>query len=637
MIQCEFGRQVCGDLDAASQREWLVTDGLGGYAMGTVAGLRTRRYHGLLIVAGDPLGRRHLGLAALDPVLSIGDRRVQLATHEWSGGVTDPAGHRHLASFALIAGVPRWRWSVRDVTVEMEVAATHGRAGVGVTYRVVRSASAVTLDIGALCTWRDIHGERFAGPAPHVEHLGDGFVFEGHYRVQGPAYRPGGDWYRSVHYREEAERGLHDHEDLWHAGWFSAALLPGERTGVTAWAGDLTAPPPDPTDIVDAARRRARALSGLCQPHDDVDETLAVACDQFIVNPTVGGPPTVVAGYPWFGDWSRDTMTAYEGLFLETRRWDEGRALLRHAAGSLSGGMLANTADTGLLEYNTADATLWFIHAVGRHVDTTGDLDLAVELADRLDAIVEHHIRGTRYGIGVDPADGLLTQGEPGIALTWMDARIDRSAVTRRSGKAVEINALWINALGTIDELRSLVGQTTTTHLRLRQMATASFERRFIREGVGLLDIVDGPTGDDHAVRPNQLLAASLPHGPLVDPTTVVSCGPLLTSLGLRSLSPDDPAYRSHHRGSSIDRDLAYHQGTVWPWLLGPYIAASIAVGIKPSGLLDDLEPHLCEYGLGSISETADAAPPHRATGCPFQAWSVAEIFRARRLLQRLS
>ncbi len=636
MIPCRFGRQICGDLDAASQREWLVADGLGGYAMGTVAGLRTRRYHGLLIVADNPLGRRHLGLAALDPVLIIGDRRVHLATHEWSGGVVDPTGHRHLASFALVDGVPRWRWSIGDVTLEMEIAATHGRAGVGVTYRLVRSPGAITLNIGALCTWRDAHGERFAGPAPNIDRLADGFVFEGHYRVQGPGFQPGGEWYRNAHYREEAERRLDDHEDLWHAGSFSAALLPGERTSVGAWAGDLTAPPPDPFDIVDAARSRARTLARLCRPHDDVDETLAVACDQFIVTPTAGGPPTVVAGYPWFGDWSRDTMTSYEGLFLETHRWDEGRALLRHAAESLSEGMLANTADTGSLEYNTADATLWFVNAVGRHVVVTGDLDLAAELAEALESIVEHHIEGTRFGIGVDLSDGLVTQGRPGIALTWMDARIDQSAVTPRIGKPVEINALWINALGTIDQLAALLGRNGDKHAPLQQLATASFQQRFVRDGGGLFDVVDGPTGDDRAVRPNQLLAASLPHGPVIDPTLVLACGPLLTSLGLRSLSPDDPAYRSHHRGGAVERDLAYHQGTVWPWLLGPYIAATAAVGINPSGLLDDLESHLGEYGLGSISETADAAPPHGATGCPFQAWSVAEIFRARRLLLRL-
>ena len=604
--------------------------------MGTVAGLRTRRYHGLLIVAGDPLGRRHLGLAALDARVVIGDRRVSLATHEWSGGVIDPTGHRHLASFTLEAGVPRWRWAIDDVILETEIGSTYGRSGVGVNYRLLRSPSPVQLEIGALCTWRNVHGERRAGPSPLVEPAVDGFVFENAYRVQGPNYRPGGEWYRNVRYREEANRGLNDSEDLWYAGSFSAELLPGQHAGVRAWAGDLTDPPPDPADMVDATRDRAHLMAQLSQPDDDVDENLAVACDQFITTKAAVGSPTVVAGYPWFGDWSRDTMISYEGLFLETRRWDEGRSLLRHAASSLSQGMLANTADTGSLEYNTADATLWFIHAVGRHVVTTGDLDLAAELAPDLEAIVEHHRRGTRYGIRVDPNDGLLAQGVPGVALTWMDARIDGTAVTPRIGKAVEINALWINALATVGELSTRLRTTSDDTSRLEKHARVSF-RRFVRGGGSLLDVVDGPTGDDPTIRPNQLLAASLPHGPYVDPGVVLACGPLLTSLGLRSLSPDHAAYRSHHRGGPIDRDLAYHQGTVWPWLLGPYVEASIKVGINPAGLLDDVETHLGEFGLGSISETADGAPPHEATGCPFQAWSVAEVFRARRLVRRLS
>ncbi len=459
MLTCRFGRQICGDLDSASRREWLVADGLGGYAMGTVSGLRTRRYHGLLVVAGDTLGQRHLGLAALDATVVIGDRHVRLATHEWSGGVIDPAGHRDLASFELIDAVPRWRWSIGDVIVEMEVAATRGRPGIGVTYRLVHAPGRVRIEIGALCTWRDAHGERFAGPDPQIDRFDDGFVFEGRYRVEGPGYSPGGGWYRDVHYREEAARGLNAHEDLWHAGHFAAELRSGERIGVRAWAGDLADPPPDAHDIVTAARSRAQLVAQRCQPDDAIDETLAVACDQFIVRPAARGHSAVVAGYPWFGDWSRDTMTSYEGLFLETHRWDEGRELLSGAAESLSEGMLANTADTGSLEYNTVDATLWFVHAVGRHVAVTGDVDLAAELGNHLDSIVDHHLTGTRYGIGVDHDDGLLTQGLPGIALTWMDARIDGTAVTPRIGKPVEINALWINALGVLAQLEAMDGK----------------------------------------------------------------------------------------------------------------------------------------------------------------------------------
>ena len=637
MTAFRFGRQTCGDLDTASRREWLVVDGVGGYAMGTVSGLRTRRYHGLLIVAGETLGLRHLGLAALDATVTIGDRRVRLATHEWSDGVVDPAGHHHLASFDLIDAVPRWRWSIDDVIVEMEIAATRGRPGVGVTYRLVRAPEPVSIEIGALCTWRDVHGERFAGPDPHIDRDDDGFVFEGRFRVEGPGSSPGGGWYRDVHYREEAARGLGAQEDLWHAGNFSAELRPGERTGIRAWAGDLFDAPPEAHGIVTAARSRAQAVAQQCRPNDAIDEVLAVACDQFIVRPDARGHSAVVAGYPWFGDWSRDTMTSYEGLFLETHRWDEGRELLAGAAESLSEGMLANTADTGSLEYNTADATLWFVHAVGRHVAVTGDVDLAVELSDRLDSIVDHHLTGTRYGIGVDPDDGLLAQGVPGVALTWMDARIDGAVVTPRIGKPVEINALWINALGVLTQLPGTDGGRRDRASRLRKTALESFEMRFLRAEGGLLDVVDGPSGDDGSVRPNQLLAISLPHGPTEDASVVESCGPLVTSLGLRSLAPDDPRYRPHHRGGSVERDVAYHQGTVWPWLIGPYVESAIRVGMDPTDLLDGLEPHLIEFGLGSISETTDGDPPHTATGCPFQAWSVAEVFRARRLVQRLS
>jgi predicted glycogen debranching enzyme len=288
--------------------------------------------------------------------------------------------------------------------------------------------------------------------------------------------------------------------------------------------------------------------------------------------------------------------------------------------------MLANTADTGSLEYNTVDGTLWFVHAVGRHVSVTGDEDLGNDLAPVVEQIVQHHIDGTRYGIGVDASDGLLRQGAEGWALTWMDARVDGVPVTQRAGKPVEVNALWIRALDVAGERWS----------SLRDQAAASFAARFVRaDGNGLLDVVDGPGGDDASVRPNQLLAVSLPGSPLSgDParSAVDVCRrALLTPLGLRSLSPDDPRYREHHRGTPAERDAGYHQGTVWPWLLGPYVDAARHVGIAVDGVLAGIEAHLGEWGLGSVSETADGVAPHAATGCPFQAWSVAEVLRVRR------
>jgi predicted glycogen debranching enzyme len=277
--------------------------------------------------------------------------------------------------------------------------------------------------------------------------------------------------------------------------------------------------------------------------------------------------------------------------------------------------MLANTADTGSLEYNTVDGTLWFVHAVGRHVEVTGDDDLGAELAPVLAGIVQHHLGGTRYGIRVD-SDGLLTQGADGVALTWMDARVDGVPVTQRAGKPVEVNALWLRALdvaGGFDDVRA--------------RAAESFGRRFVRpDGRGLFDVVDGPGGDDASVRPNQLLAAWLLDEGTRRAIVGVCRDSLLTPLGLRSLAPDDPRYQQHHRGSPAERDAAYHQGTVWPWLLGPYVDASGDVTA-----LAGIEAHLGEWGLGSVSETADGAAPHVATGCPFQAWSVAELLRVRR------
>jgi predicted glycogen debranching enzyme len=629
-----FGRQVCGNLDAAASREWLVTDGLGGYAMGTVAGLRTRRYHGLLVVAEPGASARRLGLAALDPVVRIGDRRIRLATDEWVSGVVDPAGYRHLASFTLDRGVPRWRWDLGEVQLEREVAMAHGHPTVGVVFRLVRAPDPVTLEVTPLCTWRDVHGERHAWGEPSVTAVTDGFVFEDAFRVSGPGWRPGGDWYLGLVAREEAARGLNAAEDLWAAGRFVVQVEPGATVGVSAAAGSFDRALPSAEQLVREARRRANDVAAGAQPADAVDGQLALAADQFVIATPTG--PSVVAGYPWFGEWSRDLMTAFDGLFLETNRHGEARDVLLRTGATVSDGMLANTADTGTLEYNTADAALWFLHAIGRYAAVTSDLDTVAELADTMDQVLDRHLRGTRYGIRADPSDGLLLQGHEGLALTWMDARVDGQPVTGRRGKAVEINALWINGLAVTSDLFAKLGRATDW-AAAAERATVSFRRRFPRPGgAGLYDVVDGPTGDDPSVRPNQLLAVSLPHGPVTDPSVVEVCrGSLLTSVGLRSLAPGAHGYQGRHRGGPADRDRAYHQGTVWPWLIGPFVDAAQRAGTDATGVLDGLELHLGEWGLGSVAETADGDPPHAATGCPFQAWSVAEVLRSRRVLAR--
>ncbi|SCL36765.1 glycogen debranching enzyme, putative [Micromonospora rhizosphaerae] len=642
MIDIRSGPQVCGELAGGASREWLVPDGRGGYAMGTVSGLRTRRYHGLLVVAGDTPASRRVGLVSLDPAVTLpsGDR-VRLGAHEWSSGIVDPRGFERLEQFALVDGVPRWRWRIGDVVIERELAMAYGRSCVAVVHRLV-SGGPVRLDLAAVCTWRDAHGERRAdGPAPRMEPVAGGAIVEGAFRLAGPDWTPEGQWWLGVRHREEAARGLSPEEDLWYAGRFSGALdKPGDTVSVLAWADGLAEEPPPATGLVEAARRRNRAVVAAAKPTDAVEATLALAADAFVIRTAFG--PDVVAGYPWFGVWSRDTMTAYEGLFLCTNRADEGRELLRAYAATLSEGMLANTADTGRVEYNTADATLWFLHAVNRHVTATADTDLGAELLPLLQGVVEAHLAGTRYGIGVDPADRLVTQGGlPGMALTWMDARVNGVPVTPRAGKPVEVNALWVNGLAGLAELTELTGRDATALWGLHAQAAASFRRRFPAPVGWLHDVVDAPAyplggaarHDDDLLRPNQLLAWSLPYAPLEpDAATLrrIATG-LFTPLGPRSLAPDSPGFVGRHRGGPAERDSGYHQGTVWPWLIGPFVDAYRRAKLPVDDLLVGLEGHLGEYGLGSVSETADGDPPHAATGCPFQAWSVAEFLRVRR------
>jgi predicted glycogen debranching enzyme len=609
-----LGPQTCGTLAEGTSREWLVADGLGGYAMGTVAGLRTRRYHALLVVAGDRPALRHVGLASLDPVLELpSGTRIRLGTHEWGAGVVSPAGHVHLERFDLTDGLPRWRWRVGDVVLERELAMVPGQSAVGVVHRLL-AGGPVRLRLEALCTWRDAHGERYGDGPLATEPTADGVEVAGAYRLSGPGWQPGGTWYRGAYLREEAARGLGAHEDLWYAGQFVADLSPGGTASVTAFVGE----PPGPAEqIVAAARTRARELT---KGADATEAQLRLAADAFIVS-----GPDVVAGYPWFGTWSRDTMLSFEGLFLATGRDDEGAALLRRYAGTLRDGLLANTADTGQLEYNTVDATLWFVHAIGRYTRVTGDVDLGVELLPALESVYAAHERGTRYGIGVDPADSLLAQGAPGYALTWMDARIAGVPVTPRPGKPVEVNALWINALRVLAELRSRAGTDPDPVLARWSAATEAFRHRYPGPDGWLLDTADP---DDGSLRPNQLLAYSLPDGPLHGEPVPAAVHTLLTPLGLRTLAPGAPGYRGRHRGDPAARDEAYHQGTVWPWLIGPYADALRAAGQPVDGLLTGLTAHLAEDGLGSICETAEGAAPHSATGCPFQAWSVAEVLR---------
>src|SRR5258708_5997516 len=362
-----------------------------------------------------------LGLADLDAILVVGERRIPLGVHEWASGVIDPTGYIHLEGFTLEDGLPRWRWAVGDVVVERTVAMMSGRSAVAIVHRIVRAPQAVGLELHPLCTWRDVHGERCAGAAPAVETTALGFSFEGAYQVAAPGFAPDAAWYRDARYRVEAARGLNDREDLWHPGSFRVQLQAGETHELVAWGAPFKEAPPPAAAIVRRSGERARSIVAAAGAGDEAGRLLALAADQFIVS-----GPTVVAGYPWFGDWSRDTMTSYQGLFLQCGRSEEGRALLLRMAGGLSEGMLANTTDAGAAEYNTADATVWFLHAARRHIVRTNDHDLADRPSGSLLEVIANHLAGRRYGIKVDPAHSLLRHGSDGLALTSLAAPVHR-------------------------------------------------------------------------------------------------------------------------------------------------------------------------------------------------------------------
>ena len=629
-----FGPQTCGSLAPGhgSQREWLVTDGLGGFATGTVAGLRTRRQHALLAVAQPGSSVRRIGLAALDLTLTLpSGAKVQLFTHEWESGAVAPHGYRHLEAFALVGGLPRWRWRVGDVVVERELAMLHGRPALGVVHRVLAAPGPVGLAVAAMCTWRDAHAERRAdGTGLRTEQVADGVIVEDAYRIAGPGWQSGGEWYLGARTRADATAS----EDLWLAGTFFERVNSGGTLEITAWAGALGDRPPAASTMVAAAHERAHALVTAAKA-DEYAGMLALAADKFVIRG--GDGPDVVAGYPWFGGYLGDTMTSYEGLFLETGRAEEGRELLtvRTAAAAR-----AARAD---VPHDSLDAPLWLVHAVDRHVTRTGDSDLAAELVGPLARLLRTHLDG-RGALRIDPADELIRYDEPAAGSRPV------APMAPRIGKLVEINALWVNALAAMVDLLAEAGRDGT-RLRVRhERAREAFAARFRAPDGWLYDVVEGPAAtyplgagtfqDDPTLRPNQLFAWSLPHAPLlggerpgVDRSAVRAIGgALLTPLGLRTLAPSEYGYAAVHPGGHDDRDIAYHQGTVWPWLIGPYVDACAATGLPTEGLLTGLEAHVREWGVGSVSETVEGDAPHPATGCPFSARSVAETLRARPL-----
>jgi len=666
MSTIRIGRERLGDLGTSSRLEWLVTNGIGGYAAGTVGGALTRRYHGLLIAARKPPVERTLLLAKLAERIELGGESVDLDLNHWAGGSSAPLGHLHLESFTLEGGMPCWCWAIGDTRLEKRVWMEHGQNTTYVHYHLVAAPGPVKLSLRALVNHRDHHAITSNGEwQAHVEPASGGIriqAFEGATPLwlfaEGAEARIAHVWYRAFTLARETERGLDDREDHLLAAEFVRTLVPGEALTVVAstrhdagrGAVSLAGAP---------ARRRAheralvdswaRAQGRLAKDAPDWIRQLVLAADAFVVERArdggeesllgaPGSPRSVLAGYPWFTDWGRDTMIALPGLLLTTGRADLARAVLTLFATHVDRGMLPNVFpdDGSPAEYNTVDAALWFFQAVQAYVAATNDDDLLAEVYPALEDIGAWYERGTRFGIRVDPHDGLVTQGEDGVALTWMDARVDGWVVTPRKGKPVEINALWYNALTAMSRFAKRLGRPHEGYEAMAARVRRSFARFWNDEANGLFDVLDSPHGPDASLRPNQLFAVSLPDSPIEAHqrrAVVRAVGrALLTSHGVRSLAPGSPEYRGHMTGDRRSRDGAYHQGTVWTWLLPHYaLAHHRAYGDAPAALrlLEPFADLQVAMALGTLPEVADGDAPHAPRGCFAQAWTVAETLRA--------
>jgi predicted glycogen debranching enzyme len=643
-----FGPEVAADLDAALRREWLVVNGLGGYASGTLAGVNTRRYHGLLVAAlNPPVERTVLVAGSLDRVRYDG-HRYALSAHEYGEGTIDPHGYRNIQSFELDGAIPVWIFALGDALLEKRVWMARGANTTYVTYRVQRGSPPLDLEVAPLVTYHDFHTLSHGGWKLGVTDVPGGIevrAFEGAipFRVlaEGGQCAPINEWYWNFRHREETARGLDDRSDLYVPVNFSKRLRAGDQ--LTLILTTERSPETTASHALDSERCRERVLlqRANAAEADPVIQQLVLAADQFIVRRDVDAQPgqSVIAGYHWFNDWGRDTMISLPGLTLSTDRAQDGAGILHTFAPYLDQGMLPNNFpdSTGALPgYNTVDATLWYVVAIHRYALATGDEGLVDELLPVMRSIVDWHERGTRYGIGVDPTDGLLRAGESGVQLTWMDAKIGDWVVTPRIGKPVEVQALWYNALRIVASLAS-----NSEYSAMADRVRDSFIQRFFRADLGYLaDVVDGPNGDELQLRPNQIFAVSLPH-PLVEGAVAASVvdkvgRALLTGLGLRSLSPNHPTYRGDYRGDPAQRDGGYHQGPVWTWLLGPYAEAHFRIhGDRAAALalLRPVEQHLRDACVGSVSEILEGDAPHRPVGCVAQAWGVAETLRVLRLL----
>ncbi|HWS67933.1 MAG TPA: amylo-alpha-1,6-glucosidase [Steroidobacteraceae bacterium] len=651
---------------SGSEREWLVTNGIGGFASSSLSLMNTRRYHGLLFASLRPPVERVALVSKIDVTAVYGNTVIPLAANEFADGTIAPRGFCHLESFRLQGLIPVWTWAVGDARVEQRLWMRHGQNTTYVQFTRLGGSKELRLNLEPLCTYRDYHWQPRGERAFRVDPVRDGIeiiAYDGAkpYRVLCAdariEARP--QWHWNFKHRDETARGLDDIEDLFRPAIFEIDLSSGQTRTVILTA-ESQAPMPA-TEALSAERARQREISARYEATlrvtvvgaDVAAEQLVLAADQFLVErrDALGTPlgRTVIAGYPWFSDWGRDTMIALPGLTLATGREEIAVSVLRTFARFVSQGMLPNRfPDAGETpEYNTVDASLWFFVAIHAYLTRTGDRSFQAEIYPTLKDMLDWHIRGTRFGIQMDPTDGLLRAGENGVQLTWMDAKVGDWVITPRIGKPVEINALWFNAVSILRDLASELGASADAadYAALASRIRASFEQAFWFDASGYLyDVIDGPEGAvgddgrrrDGSLRPNQIFALSLPYALLIgeraERVLAVCAAELWTPVGLRSLAPSDSRYVRHYGGGPIERDGAYHQGTVWTWLLGPFASAHYRIHADAPAALEFLRAipaHLREGCIGQVSEIMDANAPFEPRGCFAQAWGVAEILRA--------
>jgi predicted glycogen debranching enzyme len=648
-------------------REWIITNGLGGYSSATISGGVTWRYHGLLIAAlPAPYGRMVMLNHLAEYLRLVDGRTVQICGEEPTHPDDAATPPLYLAGFRMENQLPVWLFEVNGYQIEKRVLLLHGQNTVHITYRLVSKGEKVQLELRPSVHFRSHEQGVSEGVRPyHLSIIGDRYeISAGEEQpklrraclANNASFTYDGGSQREIIYRKESERGYESRGHLWSPGFFTVDLVQNKEITLIAstetWGTMLALAPGEALYWENERRKR---LISLADPRARIGPAaeLVLAADQFIITPAGRIPDaararaagdevrTIIAGYHWFTDWGRDTMISLEGLTLTTGRYTEAGWILRTFAHYIRDGLIPNMFPEGKNEglYHTADATLWFFHALDRYVERTRDRNTLRQVLPKLVEVIELHQRGTRFGIAMDPRDGLLRQGQEGYQLTWMDAKVENWVVTPRRGKAVEINALWYNALRLLEQwLREERGEgAAATLAELAARVKDSFNERFWNEKTGYLyDVVDGENGDDPALRPNQLLAISLKF-PVLDrdqweAVVKIVRERLFTPVGLRSLSSDHPDYKPKYFGDLRARDAAYHQGTVWAWLVGPFVDAWLKVYPDDKrtahSFVEGFVPHLDDGAVGSINEIFDAEAPFTPRGCIAQAWSVAEVLR---------